>query len=144
MSKITELREQRNTLWNETKDFLEKNRGSNGLVEASAIEQYERMANDVKALGTEIERLEAQAEMDAQLAAATKVAVTNAPVSKEPDMPVNNGLSGKEYNSAFWDMIRDRGNASVYNALRIGGNEDGGYTVPDEFVRPDRAMFEVA
>ena len=32
MSKILELRTKRNTLWEQTKDFLEKNRGENGLV----------------------------------------------------------------------------------------------------------------
>lgn len=34
MSKILELRTKRNTLWEQTKDFLEKNRGDNGLVKA--------------------------------------------------------------------------------------------------------------
>ena len=40
MSKILELRTKRNTLWEQTKDFLEKNRGENGLVKAEAVEQY--------------------------------------------------------------------------------------------------------
>ena len=51
--------------------FLEEHRGENGLVEASAVEQYDRMAADVKALGDEIKRLEEQADMDARLSAAT-------------------------------------------------------------------------
>ena len=34
MSKILELRTKRNSLWEQTKDFLEKNRGENGLVVA--------------------------------------------------------------------------------------------------------------
>ena len=37
MSKIMELRSKRNTLWEQTKAFLEKHRGENGLVEASAV-----------------------------------------------------------------------------------------------------------
>ena len=57
MSKILELRTKRNTLWEQTKDFLEKNRGDNGLVKAEAVEQYNKMAQEVKDLGTEIERL---------------------------------------------------------------------------------------
>ena len=44
MSKIMELRTKRNTLWEQTKAFLEKHRGENGLVEASAVEQYNKMA----------------------------------------------------------------------------------------------------
>ena len=58
MSKILELRTKRNTLWEQTKDFLEKNRGDNGLVKAEAVEQYNKMAQEVKDLGAEIERLE--------------------------------------------------------------------------------------
>ena len=60
MSKILELRTKRNTLWEQTKDFLEKNRGDNGLVKAEAVEQYNEMAQEVKDLGAEIERLEQQ------------------------------------------------------------------------------------
>ena len=54
MSKIIELRNKRNTLWEQTKAFLEDHRDDNGLVEASAVEQYNKMAADVKALGDEI------------------------------------------------------------------------------------------
>ncbi|MBQ9306823.1 MAG: phage major capsid protein, partial [Clostridia bacterium] len=67
MNKIMELRNKRNTLWEQTKTFLEEHRGDNGLVEASAVEQYNRMAGEVKALGDEIARLEDQAAFDAQL-----------------------------------------------------------------------------
>ena len=65
MSKILELRTKRNTLWEQTKDFLEKNRGENGLVKAEAVEQYNKMAQEVKDLGAEIERLEQQAQIEA-------------------------------------------------------------------------------
>ena len=81
MSKIIELRNKRNTLWEQTKAFLEEHRSENGLVEASAVEQYNKMAADVKALGDEIQRLEDQMEMDAKLSAAT-----SAPVHADPKM----------------------------------------------------------
>ena len=42
MSKILELRNKRNTLWEQTKAFLEENRDANGLVKADAVEQYNR------------------------------------------------------------------------------------------------------
>ena len=38
MSKIIELRNKRNTLWEQTKAFLEEHRSENGLVEASAVD----------------------------------------------------------------------------------------------------------
>ena len=69
--KILELRQKRADLWEQTKNFLEEHRGENGMVEASAVEQYDKMMADVKALGDEIKRLEDQMEMEAQMAAAT-------------------------------------------------------------------------
>ena len=46
MSKILELRSKRNALWEQTKAFLEKNRGDNGLVAPEAVEQYNKMAQE--------------------------------------------------------------------------------------------------
>ena len=76
MNKILELRSKRNTLWEQTKEFLEEHRGENGLVASDAVEQYDRMAQEVKALGAEIERLEQQAQVDGQLAAPTSSPVS--------------------------------------------------------------------
>ena len=63
MSKILELRNKRNTLWEQTKNFLEQRRGENGLVASDAVEQYNKMAQEVKDLGAEIERLEQQTQI---------------------------------------------------------------------------------
>ena len=134
MSKIMELRSKRNTLWEQTKAFLEKHRGENGLVEASAVEQYNKMAGEVQALGAEIERLEQQAALDAALSAPTSKPVTNAPGTK--NTPPANPTATDEYKSAFWDMIRNKGDQlAVRNALSVGEDTEGGYTVPDEFER---------
>lgn len=134
MSKIMELRTKRNTLWEQTKAFLEKHRGENGLVEASAVEQYNKMAGEVQALGAEIERLEQQAALDAALSAPTSKPVTNAPGAK--NTPPTNPTATDEYKGAFWDMIRNKGDQiAVRNALSVGEDTEGGYTVPDEFER---------
>lgn len=134
MSKIMELRSKRNTLWEQTKDFLEKHRGENGLVEASAVEQYNKMASEVQALGTEIERLEQQAAFDAALSAPTSKPVTNAPGGqKNPEITPT---ATAEYSSAFWNMIRNKGDQfAVHNALSVGEDTEGGFTVPSEFER---------
>ena len=101
MNKIMELRNKRNTLWEQTKTFLEEHRGENGLVEASAVEQYNKMAGEVKALGDEIARLEDQAAFDAQLSQPTTHPVTNKPMSRRrrmwlrprpTSMPVPSGI----------------------------------------------------
>ncbi len=133
MSKIIELRNKRNTLWEQTKAFLEENRDENGLVKASAVEQYNKMASDVKALGDEIQRLEDQMEMDAKLSAAT-----SAPVHADPMVPARKPVIASktgtpEYNKAFWDMMRGNSTPEIRDALSIGVDQNGGYTVPDEF-----------
>ena len=132
MSKIIELRNKRNTLWEQTKAFLEEHRSENGLVEASAVEQYNKMAADVKALGDEIQRLEDQMEMDAKLSAAT-----SAPVHADLKMGQKKGIirptATAEYNEAFWNMMRGNNSMEVRDALSVGVDQNGGFTVPDEF-----------
>ena len=134
MSKILELRNKRNTLWEQTKTFLEEHRDANGLVEANAVEQYEKMANDVKALGEEIKRLEDQMAMDAKLAEAT-----SAPVHADPKAEKRKAnlrpTATAEYGEAFWNMMRGHSSPEVRDALSVGVDQNGGYTVPDEFER---------
>ncbi len=117
MSKIIELRNKRNTLWEQTKAFLEEHRSENGLVEASAVEQ---------------QRLEDQMEMDAKLSAAT-----SAPVHADPKMGQKKGIirptATAEYNEAFWNMMRGNNSMEVRDALSVGVDQNGGFTVPDEF-----------
>lgn len=134
MSKILELRNKRNTLWEQTKAFLEEHRDESGLVAADAVEQYNKMAADVRALGEEITRLEDQMEMDAKLAAATSAPVHSDPKARERKAGVAPTATA-EYNSAFWNMMRGNSSPEVRDALSVGVNENGGYTVPDEFER---------
>ena len=134
MSKIIELRAKRNTLWEQTKTFLEEHRDENGLVAAEFADQYDRMANEVHQLGAEIERLEKQAEIDAKLAQPTSAPVKNSPMaaSREDVKPT----ATTEYNQAFWDMMRGDGHImEVRNALSVGKDDEGGFTVPGEFER---------
>ena len=135
MSKIIELRNKRNTLWEQTKAFLEEHRDENGLVEASAVEQYDKMAADVKALGDEIKRLEDQMEMDAKLSAATSVPVHGDPKVGQQKNGKVHPTATAEYNEAFWNMMRGNNSLEIRDALSVGVGENGGYTVPDEFER---------
>lgn len=135
MSKILELRSKRAALWEQTKKFLEDHRGENGLVASDAVEQYNKMAGEVKSLGDEIKRLEEQEAFEAQLKAPTSTPVTGKPQAEVK--PVSNKPTGTpEYSEAFWNMIRMRGDyGAIQNALSIGVDTEGGYTVPDEFER---------
>jgi len=134
MNKIMELRNKRNELWEKTKAFLEEHRDENGLVEASAVEQYEKMGADVRALRDEIERLENQAVIDAEIAMPTSKAVVGMP-NMEPSKKGATGPASDEYRTAFWDMMRGSVATEVRNALSIGEDTEDGYTVPDEFER---------
>ena len=67
MSKILELREKRAKAWEAAKAFLDTKRGENGLLSAEDTASYEKMEKDVVDLGKEIERLERQAAIDAEL-----------------------------------------------------------------------------
>ncbi|MCD8398100.1 MAG: phage major capsid protein [Lachnospiraceae bacterium] len=135
MTKIMELRGKRAALWEQTKAHLEKHRGENGIVAPEAVEQYNKMAGDVKALGDEIARLEEQEAFEAQLANPTRIPVTGKPQAEAK--PVSGSPTAtKEYYDAFWKMIRRSGDyGEIRNALSVGVDTEGGYTVPDEFER---------
>lgn len=132
MSVIMDLRSKRNALWEQTKAFLEEHRAENGMVEASAVEQYDKMTAEVMALGEEIKRLEAQLEMDNKFSEATSQAVHNDP------KPHKNlaATATEEYKNAFWAAMKGDTSAEIRNVLTTGtgeGSGGGGYTVPDEF-----------
>ena len=133
MSKILELRSKRNTLWEQTKNFLEEHRDANGMVDAAALEQYDKMTADVKKLGDEIKRLEDQAELDAMLSAPTSAPVQMNPAAgkKAPVKPT----ATEEYSKHFWDAMRGKFTNDTATGLSVGTDEKGGYTVPDEFER---------
>ena len=129
MSTILDLRNKRANLWEQTKAFLEEHRDANGLVAADAVETYNQMVADVQALGSEIERMENQMQLDAQLSQPT-----SNPVRTE-FKPAGNvkPTATDAYNKAFWAMMRGDNSMDVRNALSVGTGSAGGYTVPDEF-----------
>ena len=79
MSKILELREKRAKAWDAAKAFLDAQRGKDGMLSAEDTATYDKMEADVVALGKEIERLERQASIDAELAKATSTPIATKP-----------------------------------------------------------------
>ncbi len=136
MSKILELREKRAKAWDAAKAFLDTKRGGDGLLPAEDTTTYEKMENDVVALGKEIERLERQASIDLELSKATSNPITNTPSKGAEE---KTGRASAEYRKAFWNAMRTRAGEglepNVRNALQIGTDTEGGYLVPDEFER---------
>ena len=91
MNQILELREKRAKAWEAAKAFLDSKRNQDGFVSAEDAQTYEKMEEDVVALGKEIERLERQAAIDLELAKPTSKPITNQPGSgmrriRKPDV----------------------------------------------------------
>lgn len=133
MSKIVELREKRAKAWDAAKAFLDSKRGEDGLLSAEDTATYDRMEADVVNLGKEIERLERQAVIDAEMAKATAEPITTRPM-KAAKADEKTGRASDEYRKAFWNQVRSReGMPELRNALQEGVDSEGGYLVPDEF-----------
>ncbi len=135
MDKILELREKRAKAWDAAKKFLDAKRGADGMLSAEDTAAYDRMEADVVNLGKEIERLERQAAIDAELAKATSTPITGKPGGKASGEE-KAGRASDEYRASFWNVMRAKApSPAVYNALQIGTDSEGGYLVPDEFER---------
>ncbi|MBB2481066.1 phage major capsid protein [Bacillus sp. APMAM] len=134
MNTILELREKRAKAWETAKAFLDSKRGTDGLLSAEDTATYDKMEADVVNLGKEIDRLERQAVIDAELSRPTASPITNQPGEK-PGSESKKGRASDVYNKAFWDNIRQRNFYDVKNALQIGTDSEGGHLVPDEYER---------
>jgi len=134
MNSILELREKRAKAWEGAKAFLDSKRGNDGLLSGEDTQTYERMESDVMNLGKEIERLERQASIDAELSRPTASPLTNHPGSNMTG-EMKKGKGSDAYRDAFWKAMRNKNSYDVHNALQIGTDSEGGYLVPDEFER---------
>ena len=137
MSKILELREKRAKAWDAAKQFLDAKRGADGMLSEEDTATYDKMEQDVMNLGKEIERLERQAAIDAELSKATSTPLTGKPGAKMgKDEVEKTGRASDEYKGSFWNAMRVKAPMpSVLNALQEGTDSEGGYLVPDEFER---------
>lgn len=136
MSKILELREKRAKAWDAAKAFLDA-KSKDGVLSAEDTATYEKMEVDVVNLGKDIERLERQAAIDAELAKATSAPITTNPgAGAGAKGEEKTGRATDEYKASFWNSMRVKApSAGVYNALQIGTDSEGGFLVPDEFER---------
>lgn len=134
MSKILELREKRAKSWETAKAFLDSKRGTDGLLSAEDVSTYEKMEADVIDLGKEIDRLERQLALDAELNKPVNIPITGKP--SQPNGEAKTGKASNEYKRAFWNVMRSKAPGyEILNALQVGTDSEGGYLVPDEFER---------
>ena len=80
MSKILELRQKRSDVWDKAKAFLDEHSGENGLMSGEDTATYERMEQEVVDLGHAIEREERAAEIERELNAPVRPALTSRPL----------------------------------------------------------------
>ncbi len=134
MSKILELREKRAKAWETAKAFLDSKRGTDGLLSVEDVSTYEKMEADVIDLGKEIDRLERQLALDAELNKPVNIPITGKP--SQPNGEAKTGKASNEYKRAFWNVMRSKAPGyEILNALQVGTDSEGGYLVPDEFER---------
>ncbi len=134
MSMILELRAKRAKAWDAAKAFLDSKRGADGLLSAEDVATYEKMEADVVNLGKEIDRLERQQALDAELNRPVNTPITGKPAA--PAGEEKTGRATEEYRKSFWNVMRSKmPSPEVMNALQVGTDSEGGYLVPDEFER---------
>ena len=127
---INELRTKRAKAWESAKAFLEFHRTENGTLSAEDDATYSRMEQEISDLGKEINRLERQEALDAELAKPV-----NTPLTAKPDNhtePVKTGRASDEYKKAMVTAFRS-GFKTIQNVLSEGDDASGGYLVPVEY-----------
>ena len=136
MDKVLAMREKRAALWENAKAFLEEHT-HDGRLSAEDAKTYEQMEQEVLSLGKDIERMERQAILDAQLLQPTTTPITNMPngsVGAE-----KTGRASDAYREAMLRALRSKFQR-VDNELIEGTDASGGYLVPEEY---DHRLIDV-
>ena len=129
---IIEMREKRATLWDSAKKFHDAHIGEDGTMAAEDAQTYDRMVDDVDRMRQEIERMERQESIENEMNKPTARPLVSAPEGN--GKPQKTGRASDEYKNAFWRIFRDKVVPyEVYNSLKIGTDDHGGYLAPDEF-----------
>ena len=134
---ILELREKRAKAWEAAKAFLDSHRKENGILSAEDDAAYTKMEQEITDLGKEIERLERQEALDAELNRPVNKPLTAKPGGRaDMDGEEKTGRASDDYRKNFWNAMRSKvPMPSVTDALQIGTDSEGGYLVPDEYER---------
>ncbi|MBE7727949.1 MAG: phage major capsid protein [Enterocloster citroniae] len=134
---ILELREKRAKAWEAAKAFLDSHRKENGVLSAEDDAAYTKMEQEITDMGKEIERLERQEALDAELNRPVNRPLTAKPGGRaDMDGEDKTGRASDDYRKNFWNAMRSKAPMpDVTNALQIGTDSEGGYLVPDEYER---------
>ena len=127
---VQDLIAKRARAWEAAKSFLEAHRGENGVLSAADGETYDRMEKEITDLTTEIDRLNRQAAIEAQLNQPTSAPLSNMPTSTGEK--VKKGRASDQYAKDMLTAMRTNFH-QVSDILQEGVDADGGYLVPEEW-----------
>lgn len=131
MSKILEMIEKRNKVWEGAKAFLDSKRDKDGLISEEDAKTYDEMEKKVHNYSLEIERLQKIEEMDKELSKPISDAIVNRPMKVE-DKPEKKGRARAEYKESMLTALRTNFK-KVSDILQEGVDGDGGFLVPEEY-----------
>ena len=127
---VQDLIAKRARAWEAAKSFLEAHRGENGVLSAADGETYDRMEKEITDLTKEIDRLNRQAAIEAQLSQPTSAPLSNMPTSTSEK--VKKGRASDQYAKDMLTAMRTNFH-QVSDILQEGVDADGGYLVPEEW-----------
>ncbi len=127
---VQELIAKRAKAWEAAKSFLEAHRGENGVLSAADGETYDHMEKEITDLTKEIDRLNRQASIEAQLNQPTSAPLSNMPTSTGEK--VKKGRASDQYAKDMLTAMRTNFH-QVSDILQEGVDADGGYLVPEEW-----------
>jgi HK97 family phage major capsid protein len=127
---VQDLIAKRAKAWEAAKSFLEAHRGENGVLSAEDGEAYDRMEKEITDLTKEIDRLNRQAAIEAQLNQPTSAPLSNMPTSTGEK--VKKGRASDQYAKDMLTAMRTNFH-QVSDILQEGVDADGGYLVPEEW-----------
>jgi HK97 family phage major capsid protein len=128
---IKELLAKRANLWENAKDFLNTHQDANGLLSAEDAATYDKMEADIQAYTDQIERMQRQETMNAQMSAWNDNPMVTAPGAGTERPDARTGVASSNYADDYNCYLRGR--ALVHNVLSEGVDANGGYLVPTEF-----------
>ena len=132
MNQILSLREKRASLWEAAKKYHDSHIGDDGTMTVEDAATYDRMVDDVDRMKQEIDRLERQEAIDREMDQPVSQTMVSRPESRPAEE--KSGTASAAYNKAFWQLVRSRSVLpAIRDALQVGTDTEGGYTVPDEF-----------
>ena len=101
MSTTIELMQERKTIWEKAKKFLDSHRNEKGILSAEDTAAYERMEEDMVRLKNEIDRQERLDAIEKEMNAFSSRPITSKPGTMQEIGDKKEDRASNEYRAAF-------------------------------------------